>query len=51
MDRQNNRRCNVLTHARVTFSLSETSSLLRERGGFKILASTGGEVNKMIKQF
>ena len=33
MDMRNNNRRNVLTHARVKFSQSETSSLLRGGGG------------------
>ena len=34
MDMRNNKRHNILTHARVNFSQSETSSLLRgEEGG------------------
>ena len=37
MDMRNNKRRNVLTHARVNFSQSETSSLLR-----------GGELNSEL---
>ena len=49
MDMRNNKRRNVLTHARVNFSQSETSSLLR--GGelnFELLlwGGGGGGVNR-----
>ena len=37
MDMRNNKRRNVLTHARVNFSQSETSSLLRGAGGTREL--------------
>ena len=40
MDMRTNKRRNVLTHAQVKFSQSETSSLLREMG--LILVTTGG---------
>ena len=40
MDMRTNKRRNVLTHAQVEFSQSETSSLLREMG--LILGTTGG---------
>ena len=42
MDMQNIMRRNVLTHARVNFSQSETSLLLRGGGGVKFWASTVG---------
>ena len=56
MDMQNNKRRNVSTQARVNFSQSETSSLLRGGGGaeFKFWASTvgggGGELTEKIQQ-
>ena len=49
MDMQNNKRRNVLTQARVNFSQSETSSLLRGGGGglnFELLLWGGGGVNR-----
>ena len=45
MDMRNNKRRNGLTHVRVNFSQSETSSLLHEGGGggVGILVTTAGE--------
>ena len=42
MDMRSNKVRNVLSHARRTFSQSETSSLLREAGVCKILRTIGG---------
>ena len=58
MDMQNNKRRNVLTHARVNFSQSETSSLLRGGGGgggegelnFKLLLWGGGGLTEKIRE-
>ena len=50
MNMRNNKRCNVLTHARVTFSQSETGSL--QRGGelnFELLL--WGELTEKILIF
>ena len=50
MDMQNNKRRNVITHARVNFSQSETSSLMPGGGGgggelsFELLL--WGEINR-----
>ena len=46
MDMRNNRRRNVLTHARVNFSQSETSSLLRGGGELKFELLLWGGVNR-----
>ena len=53
MDMRNNNRRNVLTHARVNFSQSETSSLLRGGGGggglyFELLL-WGGLTEKILE--
>ena len=42
MDIRKSKRRNVSTHARLNFSQSETSSLLRGEGAFKLCASTVG---------
>ena len=54
MDMRNNKRRNVLTHAQVNFSQSETSSLLRGGGlNFELLlwggGGGGGELTEKIR--
>ena len=56
MDMRNNQRRNVLTHARVNFSQSETSSLLRGGWGvwvlnFELLPWGGGNKQERSTSF
>ena len=54
MDMRNNNRRNVSTHARVNFSQSETSSILRGEGGelnFELLLGGGGGLTEKILKF
>ena len=52
MDIRNNKRRDVLTHARVNFGQSETSSLLRGGGwGVKFWGSTVGGLTEKIPRF
>ena len=51
---RNNKRRNVLTHARVNFSQSETSSLPRGGGrelNFELLLKGGGGINRKDPEF
>ena len=51
MDMRNNKRRNVLTNARVTFSQLETSSFLRGGGGSILSFYCGGELAEKIQMF